>query len=299
MDEVNGKVAVVTGGASGIGRATGELLASSGMKVVLADIEQAALDAAVDELTARGLKVAGVVTDVTRFDSVCHLRDEILAEHGKLHVAFLNAGVAGFGRHPMWELELKDWQWGLAVNVWGVIHGIKALVPVMVEHGEQGHVVITSSSVGVVAPTPNGAIYNMTKAADLSLAECLYGQLRNAGSRISVSVLVPPGTINTGLFSSNRNRLHEYATAESQSAQPALTYDELLRRMNESGNPRQRVEAAEVAAYVLEGIRTDTFWILPGERHPQMKGNFDDIIRARCDSMLRRGDPMSYMQKAT
>jgi NAD(P)-dependent dehydrogenase (short-subunit alcohol dehydrogenase family) len=201
----------------------------------------------------------------------------------------------------MWELDLKDWQWGLAVNVWGVIHGIKALVPAMVDHGEEGHVVITSSSVGVIAPTPNGAIYNMTKAADLSLAECLYGQLRNAGSRISASVLVPPGTINTGLFSSNRNRQSEYATDESRAAQaqPPLTYDELLQRMNASGNPRERVEAKEVAEYVLDGIRSDRFWILPGQRHAQMQANFDAIIRARCESMLERTDPMNYMQKAT
>jgi NAD(P)-dependent dehydrogenase (short-subunit alcohol dehydrogenase family) len=299
MNDLEGKVAVITGGAGGIGRATGALMAEQGMKVVLADIEQAALDVAVKELRERSLDVDGVATDVTRFDSVSQLRDAVLDRHGKVHVAFLNAGVAGFGRGAMWELDLKDWAWGLAVNVWGVIHGIKALLPVMVGHGEEGHVVITSSSVGVIAPTPNGGIYNMTKAADLSLAETLYGQLRNMGSPVSVSVLVPPGTINTGLFSSNRNRQPEYATADSRLAQPALTYDEMLRRMNASGNPRRRVEPDEVAEYVLEGIRSGTFWILPGERHADMQANFDTIIAARSESMLRRTDPMTYMQKAT
>jgi NAD(P)-dependent dehydrogenase (short-subunit alcohol dehydrogenase family) len=299
VKDLAGRVAVVTGGAGGIGRATGGLLASAGMTVVLADVEEPALEAAVGELTERSLDVVGVPTDVTSFDSVCGLRDEILRRYGKLHVAFLNAGVAGFGRGAMWELDLKDWQWGLAVNVWGVIHGIKALLPGMVAHGEEGHVVITSSSVGVIAPTPNGGIYNMTKAADLSLSECLYGQLRNMGSPISASVLVPPGTINTGLFSSNRNRQPEFETDASRQPQPALTYDEMLRRMNASGNPRLRVEPEEVAEYVLEGIRADRFWILPGEQHADMQANFDAIIRARSESMLLRTDPMSYMQKAT
>jgi NAD(P)-dependent dehydrogenase (short-subunit alcohol dehydrogenase family) len=299
VEDLAGKVAVVTGGGGGIGRATGGLLAAAGMKVVLADVEAPALEAAVAELTGRSLDVTGVPTDVTSFDSVCHLRDEAMNRHGKVHVAFLNAGVAGFGRGAMWELDLKDWQWGLAVNVWGVIHGIKALVPGMVAHGEEGHVVITSSSVGVIAPTPNGGIYNMTKAADLSLAECLYGQLRNMGSRMSASVLVPPGTINTGLFTSNRNRQPEFETDASREPQPTLTYDEMLRRMNASGNPRRRVEPSEVAEYVLEGIRADRFWILPGERHADTQANFDSIIRARSESMLGRTDPMSYMQKAT
>src|SRR5439155_17064147 len=107
----------------------------------------------------------GVVTDVTRFESMEHLRHAVLDRHGKINVAFLNAGVAGFGRGKMWELDLKDWEWGLAVNLWGAIHGIRALVPSIIDSGEEGHKVITSSSVGVVAPTPNGGIYNMTKAA--------------------------------------------------------------------------------------------------------------------------------------
>jgi short-subunit dehydrogenase len=153
--------------------------------------------------------------------------------------------------------------------------------------------------VGVVAPTPNGGIYNMTKAAGLSLAETLYGQLRTMGLPISVSVLVPPGTINTGLFSSNRNRLPEFEPATPRPPAPALSYDEMLKRMNDSGNPRRPVQPEEVAEYVLDGIRNDTFWILPGSRHADIRDNFDAIIRARTQSMLNRGDPMAYLQKST
>ena len=274
-------------------------MAARGAKVVLADIEQGALDQTVKELTAGGdVDVTGVVTDVTKFDSMEHLRDAALDRHGAINVAFLNAGVAGFGRGKMWELDLRDWEWGLAVNLWGVIHGIKALVPSIIDSGEEGHVVITSSSVGVVAPTPNGGIYNMTKAAGGNLAETLYGQLRNMDVPVSASVLVPPGTINTGLFSSNRNRQPEFAT-EASGEMPTLTYDEMLKRMNASGNPRRPVQPEEVAEYVVEGILNDTFWIMPGERHADIRDNFDAIVRARSESILTRGDPMAYMQKAT
>ena len=133
MKNLSGKIAVITGGAGGIGRATGALFAEKGMKVVLADIEKPALDKTVSELQGRGLDVTGVPTDITKFDSMGRLRDETLHRHGKIHVVFLNAGVAPAGGAQMWNLDLKDWEWGIAVNVWGVIHGIKALVPSIVE----------------------------------------------------------------------------------------------------------------------------------------------------------------------
>lgn len=299
MKSVEGKVAVITGGAGGIGRATGELLARRGAKVVLTDIERDALEASAAALRADGLTVIGVSTDVTKYESVEAMRDRVVGEFGTVNIAFLNAGVAGFGRGQMWDMELNDWAWGMAVNVWGVIHGIKALLPVMVADGGEGHCVITSSSVGVVAPTPNGGIYNMTKAADCNLAETLYGQLKNMGSAVSASVLVPPGTINTGLFSSNRNRGPEFATDASRLPQLTLTYEEMLDRMNKSGNPRRPVQPLEVAEYVVEGILSDTFWIMPGPRHADVAANFDDIIRARTKSLLERSDPLQYLQKPT
>jgi NAD(P)-dependent dehydrogenase (short-subunit alcohol dehydrogenase family) len=192
MKEIKGKVAVVTGGASGIGRSTGALLASRGMKVVLADIEQGALDGAVAQLRGRSLDVSGVRTDVSKFDSMSNLLRETLARHGKVHVAFLNAGVSGYAPGAMWEHEINDWAWQIGVNVWGVINGIKALVPAMLEHGEEGQVVITSSSVGVVAPVPSAPEYSMSKAAIFSIAESLYAQLRQRAAKVTASVLVPP-----------------------------------------------------------------------------------------------------------
>jgi NAD(P)-dependent dehydrogenase (short-subunit alcohol dehydrogenase family) len=299
MKDFTGKVAVVTGGASGIGRATAQRFAELGMKVVIADIERSALDDAVASMRDRSLTVTGVPTDLTKWESVKAMADEAVATYGKVNVAFLNAGVASGGRGNMWDVDLNDWAWGMAVNVWGVIHGIKALLPVMVAQDEEGHCVITSSSVGVIAPTPSGGVYAMTKAAGLSLAEVLYGQLRAQGSKVSASVLVPPGTINTGLFTSTRNRQPEYAPIEPREEAPTLTYAQMLERMNKSGNPRRPIEPDEVAEYVVEGIRDDRFWILPGDRHPDIRDNFDALARARSDSLLTRGDPLEYLQKPT
>ena len=299
MKDFNDKVAVVTGGASGIGRATGQLLAEQGMNVVLADIERPALEAAVAQLRDQSLEVTGIATDLTQWASVKAMADEAVRTYGKINVAFLNAGVASGGRGNLWDVDLNDWAWGMAVNVWGVIHGIKALLPVMVAQNEEGHCVITSSSVGVIAPTPSGGVYAMTKAAGLSLAEVLYGQLRAQGSKVSASVLVPPGTINTGLFTSARNRQAEFAPIEPREEAPTLTYAQMLERMNASGNPRRPIEPSEVAEYVLEGIRNDSFWILPGDRHPDIRDNFDALARARSHSLLTRGDPLEYLQKPT
>jgi NAD(P)-dependent dehydrogenase (short-subunit alcohol dehydrogenase family) len=299
MKDFAGKVAVVTGGASGIGRATGQRFAELGMKVVLADIERPALADAAAQLRQQSLDVTGIPTDLTKWESVEAMADEAVATYGKVNVAFLNAGVASGGRGNMWDVDLNDWAWGMAVNVWGVIHGIKALLPIMVAQDEEGHCVITSSSVGVIAPTPSGGVYAMTKAAGLSLAEVLYGQLRAQNSKVSASVLVPPGTINTGLFTSTRNRQAEYAPIEPREEPPPLTYAQMLERMNKSGNPRRPIEPAEVAEYVVEGIRDDTFWILPGDRHPDIRDNFDALARARSHSLLTRGDPLEYLQKPT
>jgi NAD(P)-dependent dehydrogenase (short-subunit alcohol dehydrogenase family) len=297
MEEIQGKVAVITGGASGIGRATGALLASRGMKVVLADVEQGALDDTVAQLRGRGLEVSGVRTDVSSFDSMSNLVDETRARHGKVHVAFLNAGVSGNAPGALWEHEINDWAWHIAVNLWGVINGVKALVPAMLEHGEPGQVVITSSSVGVVAPVPSAPEYSMTKAAIFSIAEMLYAQLRQRQAPITASVLVPPGTINTALFSAVRNRPAQFAPSAPRK-EAAITYEELLRRMNAAGNPRRPVQPEEVAEYVLDGILEGRFWIVPDRRHADIARNFDEIIRARADAMLGRNDPLTYLQKA-
>src|SRR5688500_11862737 len=178
METLAGRVAVVTGGASGVGRAMVERFAAEGMRVVLADVEQQALDAVAAELQDQGLDVEGVVVDVSDWDSVVALRDTVLDRYGAVHVLCNNAGVGAGASGAMWEHELNDWRWAMGVNVWGVIHGIRAFVPAMVAGDEEGHVVNTSSGNGGISPLAGTPIYALTKSGVVTLSECLYAQLQ-------------------------------------------------------------------------------------------------------------------------
>jgi NAD(P)-dependent dehydrogenase (short-subunit alcohol dehydrogenase family) len=290
MDVLAGRVAVVTGGASGIGRAMGERFATEGMRVVLADVEAPALDATVAELQDRGLDVMGVVTDVADYDSVVRLRDAALEAHGAVHVLCNNAGVGAGAEGHMWDHELNDWRWGLGVNVWGVIHGIKAFVPGMIERGEDGHVVNTSSGNGGIAPLPGTPIYALSKAAVVTLSESLYAQLdaAGAGDRLGASVLFPgPHMLRTGLFSSWRNRPPELANARPRTT-PPTTIESFETRMAYAGVEIRYTPVDEVAGRVVGAIRARTFWILPPSERS------DSQILARASSMLARSNP-TYM----
>ena len=171
MDTVEGKVAVVTGGANGIGLAMGRHFAEHGMKVVLADIQPGPLDEAVAGLRADGLEAAGCVTDVTKLASVEHLADDTLATFGGVHVLCNNAGIGPGGQTMLWESEESDWRWCLDVNVLGMAWGIKAFVPRMLAGGDEGHIVNTSSGNGGIAPMGDAAIYAMSKSAVTTLTE--------------------------------------------------------------------------------------------------------------------------------
>ena len=287
LDRLAGRVAVVTGGASGIGRAMGERFAREGMHVVLADVERAALDLTVDELRdgAGGLDVSGIVTDVADFASVEALRDTVLDRHGAVHVLCNNAGVGAGAEGQMWDHTLNDWSWALGVNVWGVIHGIKAFVPVMVDGGDEGHVVNTSSGNGGIAPLPGTPIYALTKSAVVTLSESLYAQLAAVGARVGASVLFPgPHMLRTGLFSSWRNRPPELANATPRRT-PPTTFESFERRMAEAGVQLTYTPVEEVAGRVTNAIRSGTFWILP----PSPRS--DAQISARAASMIQRTNP--------
>lgn len=290
MDTLAGRVAVVTGGASGIGRAMGERFGREGMRVVLADVETPALDKTVEELNSQGLEVIGVRTDVSSFESVVALRDRTVDAFGAVHVLCNNAGIGAGAEGPMWEHELNDWRWALAVNVWGVIHGINAFVPVMVEGGDDGHVVNTSSGNGGIAPLVTTPQYAATKAAVVTITECLHGQLEAAGSKVRASVLFPgPHMLRTGLFESWRNRPAELAKAKPRKT-PYMTIDQYEKVMADAGREVQYTPVEEVAARVVEAIRLGDFWILPPSERT------DDAIRARADSMLKRENP-TYLRE--
>lgn len=285
MEEFAGRVAVVTGGAGGIGRALGERFATAGMKVVLGDLVAEPLDAVVAELRADGHDVTGVVTDVSDLSSVEHLRDRAYEEYGAVHVLCNNAGVGAGAEGKMWEHTLNDWGWGLSVNVWGVIHGIKAFVPAMLEGGEEGHVVNTSSGNGGIAPMTSTAIYATTKAAVTTLTEVLYGQLRSIESRIGVSVLFPgPKVLRTGLLESASKRPGQWANDQPRTT-PYTTIASFEARMRAAGIEPDYTPVEAVAEEAFAAILDDRFWILPASDRTDAK------IRARAQSLLERSAP--------
>jgi NAD(P)-dependent dehydrogenase (short-subunit alcohol dehydrogenase family) len=290
--ELTGKVAVVTGGASGVGRAMVERFARDGMTVVAADVEGPVLDKAVGEMQAEGFAVSGVVTDVSDYGSVAALRDEVLAAHGPVHVLCNNAGVGAGTEGHMWEYDLNDWRWALDVNLWGVLHGIKAFVPGMIEHGEPGHVVNTSSGNGGVSPMPATPVYATTKAAVVTVSECLYAQLLSVDAAIGASVLFPgPHMLRTGLFESWRNRPDSYAPQRPRRT-PPTTIESFEQRMNDAGVALQYTPVEEVADRVVDALRADQFWILPESDRA------DAQIEARATSMRDRANP-SYLRDVT
>src|SRR3977135_17182 len=184
MERLEGRVAVVTGGASGIGRAMGERFGQEGMKVVLADIEAPVLEATVKELQADDIDVMGLVTDVADYQSVERLRDAGLGADGAVHVVCTHAGVGAGASGQMWDHELNDWRWALGVNVWGVIHGIKAFIPAIIAGGDEGHIVNTSSGNGGISPLPSTPIYALSKSSVVTLTESLYAQLRSVDATV-------------------------------------------------------------------------------------------------------------------
>jgi len=285
MERLNGRVGVVTGGAGGLGRAIGERFAREGMKVVLADVQAEPLEKTVAECRAAGLEIVGVQTDVTKQESVDALRDATLAAYGAVHVVCNNAGIGAGAEGKMWEHELNDWKWAIGVNVMGVVHGINSFVPVMLEQGDEGHVVNTSSGNGGVSPLPSTPQYAATKAAVVTITECLYGQLQEIGAKVGASVLFPgPHILRTGLFESWRSRTPEFAKERPRKT-PYTTVEALEAQMKAAGVDIAYTPVEEVAECVVSGILADEFWI-----HPQSDRG-DAQLLARTDSMLKRTNP--------
>ena len=272
MQQLEGKVAVITGGASGIGRAVAEAAAAAGMKIVLADIEEAALKETSAAFEASGADVLSVVTDVSVGASVESLRDEALSRFGAVHLVHNNAGVAVGG--PLWMVSEPDWNWVLGVNLWGVIHGIRVFVPLLVEQGE-GHVVNTASLAGLTSPGLLGP-YNVTKHSVVTMSETLYRDLAVAGSSVGVSVLCP-GFVRTGIADSDRNR-PDWAPAPP--APDTLEFQGVVSNLVAAG-----IEPADVAAQVIDAVRSNRFYIIT---HPDtfamVETRLRDILAERSPS---------------
>ena len=271
MRDLGGKVAVVTGGGGGIGRALGERFLAEGMKVVLADIDEPLLAATVAELSSKHGDVVGVPTDVSRIESVELLRDAALERFGAVHLVCNNAGIPSGSDGALWQHHVNDWRWAVHVNLFGVIHGINTFVPVLLEQREPGHVVNTSSSNGTFAPLSNSAVYATTKAAVTNVTECLWGQLRAMDSPVQVSLLLPstrtPGALNTGIWRPGRNRPERYARPGQAPVEGRDALTPFVEQLERHGQELVFAPLEEVADIALAGILADQFWIyLPGER---------------------------------
>jgi len=268
-----GKVAVVTGAASGIGRALADRFAAAGMKVVLADVERDALERARAEIAAGGATALAVQTDVSRADAVEALARATLDAFGAVHVVCNNAGVAIGG--PAWEMTLADWEWVLGVNLWGVIHGVRTFVPIMLRQGTEAHVVNTASMAGLVSG-PMMSVYNVAKHGVVTLSETLHHDLAMQGAKVGVSVLCP-AWVNTRIHESQRNR--PAALGESNLPPGAEVMQQTIASLLASG-----LSPAHVAGLVFDAVRDGRFYVLP---HPDWKR----LVRTRMDDILEERTP--------
>lgn len=279
MKEFGGKVAVVTGAASGIGRAMAERFAAEGMKVVLADVEEGALARAEAELKGGGATVLAIPTDVSRAGDVEALAQRTVDTFGAVHVLCNNAGVSPV-MGASWELTEPDWQWVLGVNLWGVLHGIRVFVPIMLKQDGEGHVVNTASMAGLVAGGPWWSTYGVAKHGVVNLSESLHRELAAVGSRVKVSVLCP-AWVKTRLMDADRNRpelLRNEPGAGTPPPQAALM-EQAVRQFVGGGT-----DPSEIAGMVVDAIRSERFWILP---HPEWK----EQIRTRMEDIIGERNP--------
>lgn len=262
MEQLDGRVAVITGGAGGIGKAIVRNLLGEGMKVVIADVERTALDATVDELSELG-EVSGVVTDVSSFESVDELAAGVFERYGACHLLGSNAGVTSGGGGNVWVNESNDWRWCFGVNVFGAGHAISAFVPRMIESGEPGRIVTTSSGDGGFAPVPRAAVYAASKAAVSCLTEALAAQLVEAGTDIRASVFYPSGgMLDTGLFTATRNRPAELAREHQPESKRSMTFDELKSAVEKAkGEPVKVMDLDELAATYVAGVKDGRYII--------------------------------------
>ena len=278
MDSFSGKTAVVTGAASGIGFALAERFAREGMRVVLADIEAAALDSAVARLADTGAEAIGVVTDVSKAADVAALAERARSEFGSVHVACNNAGV--FAGGLLWEESLADYRWLMDVNIWGVIHGIRTFIPIMLEQDTECHLVNTASMAALCA-MPFAGIYHMTKHAVLALSESLHHELEVTSEKVKVSVLCPE-LIKTGIGTCERNRPTEYSKPgdiiESDARQLVLD------SINEG--IATAIDPSVMADRVIAAIRSDTFYILSEDGWRETAHQRMDDIRTGQNPVL-------------
>ena len=279
MQKLNGQVAVITGGASGIGLALAYRFAEAGMAIAIGDVEEPALDAAVEELRNSGANVYGARLDVSDVESMSRFSTGVADALGPPYVVCLNAGVAS--SRPIVDHTLDDWRWVLGVNLWGIVHGLDAFLGGLIDR-DAGHVVVTASVAGHTSH-PGLAPYNASKHAAVTIAETLYNELAALGSGVGVSALCP-GFVNTGIFASGRNRPEHLV---NRLAEPSSDEDLARERAVQEWMAVNAKDPSEVAALVLSAIMDGTFWIFTDEDHRE-------IISRRHNEILAGHNPSQY-----
>lgn len=277
MQDFEGKTAVITGAASGIGLALAEHCARERMNVVLADIEEEALEAAVRGIEERQGSAIGVPSNTMLEASVSEVAQRAIDAFGKVHLLFNNAGVAstaGAGK-PVWEISDRDWDWVMGVNFYGVLYGLRAFVPHMLEHGESSHIVNTAS---LAALLPGGGTYGVSKHGVLALTEGLQRDFADRGANINASVLCP-GFVRTNIHAAERNRPEEMAAGESTPERDSMATALMADMLSRGKDP------SEIAEIVFKSITENRFYILP---HPA----WDEFVLGRVEQILARG-PMA------
>ncbi|MDG2052089.1 MAG: SDR family NAD(P)-dependent oxidoreductase [Myxococcota bacterium] len=272
MDDFKGKVAVVTGGAGGIGKALVRALLAEGARVVVGDVENNVLQETVAELGETGGDISGFQTDVSQFESVNALADYVYEKHGACHLLFNNAGVAAPSAN-IWETTPNDWRWVHGVNIHGVVYGIQAFVPRMIAGGEAGHIINTSSGDGGISPLPYQSVYASSKAAVSTLTECLGAQLETEGTQLRASIFYPSGgLLETGIWTTARNRPQELA--REVEAAPAPSIEDFKEAAKNAGMELSFQDLDDLARHALQGIREGQFIIMFG--HAETEATLSD-----------------------
>lgn len=287
MKNLDGKVAVVTGAASGIGAAITDRLLREGVRVVLADIEKPALESAVARCREQGGDVLGVVTDVSDYAAVQHLAEASFDHYGAVHILVNNAGVVTAEAPELWDISLNTWTWYMNVHFWGVLHAIKAFLPRLVAQGGEASVMNVVAYPGALFNTPLLPAYSASRAAVASVTENLHLQLRRMNSPVRAHILFPgPNTVPTNTYTASRNRPPELAPEPHEPVGAFSTLEEMQAWCLETYGFERPVTAAEdVAEQAVAGLIRGDYWILPlSELHEQ-------AVRQRHEGMLARRDP--------
>tara|TARA_R110001599_G_scaffold8651_5_gene42003 strand:- start:35377 stop:36258 length:882 start_codon:yes stop_codon:yes gene_type:complete len=290
MRDFTGKVAVITGGASGVGRSLAFALGRRGARIVVGDVDETAMADIDQALAAEGIEARVAHCDVTSAASLESLANVATEHFGGIQLVFANAGIGAGESGAMWDYSEKDWQWCFNVNIWGVINSIRVFMPRLIAANEPAHFVVTGSGNGALLVFPDAPIYTASKAAVHAITENLHYQVQAAESPVKVSALFPgPHVVETGLFNSGRVRPEALKKEVEGNASGISSVDDMKRMAAEYGIELQTTHPDEVAAMAVAGLEEDAFWLLATT--PET----DEKIRARADMILNRTTPAPNM----